>query len=138
MPESFAAGKYNCPHCKCPFMLDASGMTYLQSEAPKTPQGTVRRGGMLLPKRHKVTYAEMKRRTMSQQYSGASGVGSEGSDGNGALCFWMGALFWMLGLIIAAIIGKGQGVKMALVGMIVSTLVIILGYALVFMLLLAH
>lgn len=41
-------------------------------------------------------------------------------------------------LVIAAIIGKGHGVKVALLGMVVSTLVIVLGYGLLLMLAMAH
>ena len=138
MPEDFSAGKYNCPHCKTTFMCDASGVTYLQAQSVAPNAESVRRNGMLLPKRRKMTYAEMKRKTLHQQFYGGSCGASDGSDGNGALCFWMGALFWVLGLVIAAIIGKGHGVKMALVGMIVSTLVIVLGYVLLIMLAMAH
>lgn len=138
MPEGFSAGKYNCPHCKATFMCDASGVTYLQAQSVAPAAETVRKNGVLLPKRRKMTYAEMKRKTLHQQYSGGSGAGSEDSGGDGTLCFWMGALFWVLGLVIAAIIGKGHGVKMALLGMVVSTLVIVLGYGLLLMLAMAH
>lgn len=138
MPEGFSAGKYNCPHCKATFMCDASGVTYLQAQSVAPAAGTVRKDGVLLPKRRKMTYAEMKRKTLHQQYSGGAGAGSEDSGGDGTLCFWMGALFWVLGLVIAAIIGKGHGVKMALLGMVVSTLVIVLGYGLLLMLAMAH
>ena len=138
MPEGFSAGKYNCPHCNATFMCDASGVTYLQAQSVAPAAGTIRKNGLILPKRRKMTHAEMKRKTLHQQYSGGSDGGSDDSGGNGALCFWMGALFWVLGLVIAAIIGKGQGVKMALFGMVVSTLVIILVYGVFLMLAMAH
>ena len=138
MPEGFSAGKYNCPHCNAAFMCDASGVTYLQAQSVAPAAGTIRKNGLILPKRRKMTHAEMKRKTLHQQYSGGSDGGSDDSGGNGALCFWMGALFWVLGLVIAAIIGKGQGVKMALFGMVVSTLVIILVYGVFLMLAMAH
>lgn len=41
------------------------------------------------------------------------------SAGNGTLCFWLGFLFGPLGLLISAIIGKGDGVVKALKGLLV-------------------
>lgn len=42
-------------------------------------------------------------------------------ESNGRLCFWLGLLFSLIGLIIAAIIGKTKGVKNALIGMAIGT-----------------
>ena len=138
MPENFHAGKYTCPYCDTMFMCDSSGMTYVQSR-PATPAGTtVGKNGMILPKRRKMTYAEMKRKTLQDQYLRDTGGTSKDSSGNDTLCFWMGFLFWVFGLLIAAIIGKGQGLKSALLGMVVSTLVIILGYGLLLIVAMAH
>ena len=124
LPREFPGGELSCPCCNKPFMCDTTGVTYVpaaaQSRSSRPPQK--KRSGMIIRKK-KLTYADMKRRTMATSYS--STAGTENGD-NGTFCFWLGFLFWLVGLIIAAIIGKGSGVKKALWGMIVSTIIWVL------------
>ena len=49
----------------------------------------------------------------------------DGESPHGCLCFFLGLLFGPIGLIVAAIIGKANGVVSALFGMLVQ----IIGYA---------
>lgn len=46
---------------------------------------------------------------------------------HGVLCIWLGILFSLFGVIIAAIIGKAYGVKKALIGMVIGTAIVIVG-----------
>lgn len=48
-------------------------------------------------------------------------------ENNGALCMWLGILFSLIGVLIAAVIGKAYGVKKALIGMAIGAAVIIVG-----------
>lgn len=48
-------------------------------------------------------------------------------ENNGALCIWLGILFSLIGVLIAAIIGKAYGVKKALIGMIIGAAIFIVG-----------
>lgn len=44
---------------------------------------------------------------------------------HGVLCIWLGILFSLFGVIIAAIIGKAYGVKKALIGMVIGAAIFI-------------
>lgn len=127
LPSEFPGGELSCPCCNKSFMCNAQGVAYVPAAAQSRPSQIVqkKRSGMLIRKK-RLTYADMKRRTMSTGYD-STGRAEDGD--NGSLCFWLGFGFWLIGLIVAAIIGKGSGVKKALWGMIVSTIIwFVLGF----------
>ena len=127
MPEGFAAGKYNCPYCKIPFMCDEQGVTYMHVETADKSVGVFGKTNLRLPQKqqkHKMTYAEMKRKVLQDHVSEISyKAPKEPGDDNKVLCILMGALFWIIGLVIAAIVDKGRGLKRALIGMGISVLI---------------
>lgn len=49
-------------------------------------------------------------------------------DNSGCLCFFLGASFWIIGVVIAAIIGKAKGTVAALWGFGISFIVCFLLY----------
>jgi hypothetical protein len=49
-------------------------------------------------------------------------------DNSGCLCFFLGASFWIIGVVIAAIIGKTKGTVAALWGFGISFIVCFLLY----------
>lgn len=123
MPTGFEGGKVSCPVCSKAFMCDTNGVSYVVASLQPGHQSAPKKHGGMIVRKKKPTYADMKRRTIANGY-GSSGEGEEGD--NGALCFWLGFLFWLVGLIVAAIIGKGRGVKSALWGLIFSTVIYII------------
>lgn len=46
-------------------------------------------------------------------------------DNCGSLCFWLGFWLWFLGLLIAAIVGKAEGVMRAVKGFLCSLLIVV-------------
>lgn len=113
MPSEFSGGKLICPRCKKSFMCDENGVSYM-------PASTQSRG--LVMQKTNNHHAALKRKKISAAYE-STNESEEGS--NGILCFWLGFMFWLLGLVIAAVVGKGNGVKKAIWGMFVSTAIYI-------------
>ena len=102
--DEYAGYEVQCPHC---------GATWT---APTNVQPTKR----IAPIRMGSKTVRTPQTRYSQQYTSVPP-----QEDNSRLCFWLGLLLWLFGLLIAAIIGKGKGVIEAIKGMLVSVGIII-------------
>ena len=73
---------------------------------------------------------QKQKRPLNSQFSRISDIGNDENkeSNNGCLCFFLGFTFWVVGIIIAAIIGKTKGTVSALWGWFISTILFLLLY----------
>ena len=109
-PPDFAGGKVKCPVCQSKFMCDESGVSYKCVSSDLRNEAGSRRG----IKPRKKTYSEMKRSVTAAHFSEFDGSRERNSDD--VLCFWLGFFLSVVGLLIAAVVSKGDGVRKAIKG----------------------
>ena len=126
-PPGFTGGKVKCPGCQAKFMCDESGITYKMNgpDATSTNGLAVETSKRKTATSRKMTYAEMRRSIVAKHLSEEDET-REKANSDDSLCFWLGLLFSVFGLVIAAIICKGQGVRKALKGFLISFVIWVL------------
>ena len=134
MPDEVEGRHLQCPACEAKFVYK-NGITRLMTrvvEAPTSINETARRrmsntkakgktivvGGrtLIVPDKssERASYDAMK-------YGQSYRTGEQ--EDNSSLCFWLGFLFEVLGLIIAAIIAGANGVRKAISGCLISAII---------------
>ena len=74
--------------------------------------------------RHPPTYRKKTMAEWRAEQAAAQQADIRQDDPNARLCFILGLLLGPIGVIVAAIISKADGVKMSLIGFVVSAFVI--------------